>query len=98
MLPLNTVIAFFPDPACSSVCGMSVAKYEMVYSEKYAVQNIFTRNYNEPGKHGKGYWLGGNQKQGWFIIDLGCTVSFGGIQLINVHNEGHKDRSTKKFR
>ena len=77
---------------------MSVKDDEGVYDAKFAVENIFTRNLAEPAEQGKGYWLGGDGTNAYFIIDLGCRISFSGIQLVNTHNGGHKDRSTKKFK
>ena len=76
---------------------MSVKDDWEVYDNKFAVENIFTHNLAEPAEQGKGYWLGGDGTHAYFIIDLGCRISFRGIQLANTHNEGYQDRSTKRF-
>ena len=77
---------------------MSIESDWGVFGKEFAVQNILTRNYAEPAKHGTGFWLGLDGTKAWFIIDLGCSMSFTGIQLINTHNSGARDRSTKEFR
>ena len=45
---------------------------------------------------GKNYWLSPNGG-GEFILDLGCEDSFDTVELVNTHNAGAKDRSTKEF-
>ena len=47
------------------------------------------------------YWLSENKKTGknqGFVMSLGCKKTVVGVNLVNTHNAGHHDRSTKKFR
>ena len=47
------------------------------------------------------YWLAENKKTGknqGFVMSLGCKKTVVGVNLVNTHNAGHHDRSTKKFR
>ena len=67
-----------------------------IWSEQYGVDNIFSHNKAEQDQ--TGYWLGPELSTATFVINLGCQLSFVGIQLVNVHNAHHKDRASKTFR
>ena len=69
-----------------------------IYSKDYPVYYIFTQYKKEPADIGRGYWCGKDGHRSTFILNLGCVLSFDGIQLVNTHNKWDKDRSTKKFR
>ena len=67
-----------------------------IYDSRFPVDGIFTHNLAEPGH--AGYWLGPEQSTATFVLNLGCQLSFDGIQIVNTHNAIYKDRSTKRFR
>ena len=76
-------------------CGagnMSVVSGD-IFGSNYQVDNIFTHN-----KVDQCYWIAPNNMAGTFIINLGCQLVFGGIQLVNTRNTVSRDRGTKKFR
>ena len=62
----------------------------------FGVENIFTL-YNAETSD-EGYWLAPETAAATFIVNLGCQQDFSAIRLVNTHNQGHRDRSTKKFR
>ena len=62
----------------------------------FGVDNIFTL-YKEETSYA-GYWLAPDETAATFIVNLGCQQDFSAIRLVNTHNQGHRDRSTKKFR
>ena len=62
----------------------------------FHVDNIFIHNKAENSY--KGYWLAPDHMKGIFTINLGCPLSFDGIQLVNTHNNNHRDRATKSFK
>ena len=68
------------------------------FSRKYAIQNLFTHNKEEPAEIGFGYWLAKDNQRATFILNLGCQLSFDGIELVNTRNGEGGDRSTKRFR
>ena len=43
-------------------------------------------------------WLGADNPEAYFVMDLGCQQSFQQILLRNCHNAQYRDRSTKDFR
>ena len=61
-----------------------------IFGSDYQVDNIFTHN-----KVDQGFWIAPDNMAGTFIIDLGCQLIFGGIQLVNTRTK--KFRGTKKF-
>ena len=78
---------------------MSVVSGDFYYSNTlFTVDKIFTNNNGEPGHIHGSYWLGIEQKASTFVLNLGCQLRFEGIQLVNTHNSGWRDRSTKRFR
>jgi hypothetical protein len=64
----------------------------------FTVDKIFTNNNGEPGHIHGSYWLGNEQMASTFVLNLGCKLRFEGIQLVNTHNSGWRDRSTKRLR
>ena len=61
----------------------------------FPASNVLTRQVVE--EHGKSYWLGPHRGLGQFIMNLGCVKTINTIELVNTHNGGSKDWSTKGF-
>ena len=80
---------------------MSVASGD-VLSSSFSVENLLTNYGSDNGPSGAGYWLAPwlapNNNPAAFVLNLGCGLSFTGIQLVNTHNRGSRDRATKLFR
>ena len=66
------------------------------WSADFPVKFLLTRE--DKDIYGKNYWLGPEQRACNFILNLGCSQTINGIQLVNTHNDVYKDRSTKQFR
>ena len=67
-----------------------------IYDQRFKVE--FALHHAKKEEFGKNYWLSPNREEGGeFILDLGCEDSFDTVELVNTHNAGAKDRSTKEF-
>ena len=67
-----------------------------IYDQRFKVE--YALHHAKKEEFGKNYWLSPNQKAGAeFILDMGCEDLFNTVELVNTHNNGAKDRSTKKF-
>ena len=71
----------------------------------FLASNLLTKDnddsWSKNARHPANYWLTENQKTGerqGFVLNLGCKKTVVGVNLVNTHNAGHRDRSTKKFR
>ena len=67
----------------------------------FSVERLLTRHDKETWGGGNGpatFWLGPNHKPATFILNLGCSQTFKGIELVNTHTGTYKDRGTKQFR
>ena len=50
-------------------------------------------------KYQDNFWIpADNNKNAYFVIDLGCEKMINVIQIVNTKNAGHKDRGTKSFK
>jgi len=67
-----------------------------IYDSRFTVDKLYTDSKKDI--MGKTYWLGKNGQKAIFVLNLGCLIRFNGIQLVNTHNQGNRDRSTKRFR
>ena len=76
-------------------CLPIIVVEELVYSKDYLSENAL---YLAKSETVGNYWLGRDWKTDYFVLDLGCNRTFSGVQLVNTHNQIHRDRSTKKFR
>ena len=72
------------------------AEYKNKYSSGFKVENIFTHSQKEIW--GKNFWQGPDKKPTEFVLDLGCSQNINTAELVNIHNAGHKDSSTKEFK
>ena len=78
-------------------CNVGVISGD-IYENDQRFKVEFALHHAEKEEWGKNYWLSPHQKTGGeFILDLGCEDSFNTVELVNTHNNGAKDRSTKKF-
>ena len=67
-----------------------------IYDERFKVE--FALHHANKDDFGKNYWLAPDGNSGGeFLLDLGCEDSLNTVELVNTHNAGHKDRSTKRF-
>ena len=66
-----------------------------IYDDRFKVAHVL--HYSTKEESGKNYWLAPNNKEGKFILSMGCQASFSKIELVNTHNDDAKDRSTKRF-
>ena len=71
-----------------------------VYAQRFGVENILSLQKQEKDSPVTNYWLvyPSEEIQAKFILNLGCTLQFTGIQLVNTHNAGYRDSATKQFR
>ena len=82
-----------PDKSKAKLCKVFLASQILTQDD----DDSWTKQRSDPAN----YWLAENKKVGpnqGFIMSLGCKRRVAGVNLINTHNAGHKDRSTKKFR
>ena len=78
-------------------CDMRVISGD-IYENDQRFKVEFALRHAEKEEWGKNYWLSPHQKAGGeFILDLGCEDSFNTVELVNTHNNGANDRSTKRF-
>ena len=64
------------------------------FNENFKVE--FVLHHATKEEFGKNYWLAPDQG-GEFVLDMGCKVFLNTVELVNTHNAGLKDRSTKRF-
>ena len=62
---------------------------------KFPASHVLTRQLVE--EYGKNYWLPPHRRTGQFILNLGCVKTINTIELVNTHNDGVRDYSTKGF-
>ena len=72
-----------------------------ILTPSFSVERLLTRQDKETWDSGNGpanFWLGPSHTPATFIINLGCSQTFKGIELVNTHTATYKDRATKQFR
>ena len=76
---------------CSNVRVVSGDIYDQRFKVEFSLQHA---NEEEAGNY---YLTPDQQDGGEFLLDLGCEESFETVELVNTHNAGSRDRSTKGF-
>ena len=66
-----------------------------IYDERFKVEFVLLHANKEGG--GNYFLTPDEQDGGEFLLDLGCEDSFETVELVNTHNAGGRDRSTKGF-
>ena len=74
---------------------------ETNFSPDFLAANVMTESQDVLDGSGANYWIsqdGLKGQEAFFILDLGCVKDIDLLRLINTHNAGSMDRSTKQFR
>ena len=66
-----------------------------IYDQRFKVE--FSLQHAKKEEAGNYYLTPDKQDGGEFLLDLGCEESFETVELVNTHNAGIRDRSTKGF-
>ena len=75
----------------------SVVSGEFYFNQAtFKTDNILTTAPDDEAK--KKYWLGNNFKPATAILNLGCEKTVNMVELINTHNNVHRDRSTREIK
>ena len=80
---------------------VAACRNETNFSPDFQAVNVLTESQEDFDGFVINYWItkgGIKGKEAFFMLDLGCVKDIAFVRLINTHNAGHKDRSTKKFR